>query len=188
MVALQETHLTDTLIKRFSLHVQDFAIEISHGTSNSAGVLMAIKWNVGITYCKIGEITGHALVLDITFQNTQWHCVNVYAPSMIAQCWSFWSEVTKWIIPGEMVILGDFNSITSTNDQASGNLDATSAQLQELLELWKVCELSGSHTFTYQHPTVGSRKSRIDCMFLQGVRWGFLSTHSGPQCQIIWVL
>ena len=129
MVALQETHLTNTLIIKFSLHVQDFAIETSHGTSNSAGVLMAIKWNVGITYQQIGEIAGHALVLDITFQNAQWHCVNVYAPSGVAQHQSFWSEVTKWIIPGEKVILGDFNSVTSANDQASGNLDATSAQL-----------------------------------------------------------
>ena len=42
VVALQETHLTDGQLRKFSLFMQDFDIFVSNGTSNSAGVLTAV--------------------------------------------------------------------------------------------------------------------------------------------------
>ncbi len=42
VVALQETHLTDDQLRKFSLFAQDFDIFVSNGTSNSAGVLTEV--------------------------------------------------------------------------------------------------------------------------------------------------
>ena len=72
MVALQETHLMDGQLQKFSLFVQDFDIFVSNGTSNSAGVLTVVCQNVGIKVMLLHKIPGHALILDLFCQNTSW--------------------------------------------------------------------------------------------------------------------
>ena len=63
-------------------------------------------------------------------------------------------------------MLGDFNSVTATADRKSGVLDITSGQLAQLCDQYDLIELPGVHVFTYQHPTVDMRKSRIERIYL----------------------
>ncbi len=66
-----------------------------------------------------------------------------------------------------MVLLGDFNSITVDSNHLSGILDPTSAFLRSLLQLWNLREPQGSHlfSFSYHHPSLADRKSRLDWIY-----------------------
>ena len=88
---------------------------------------------------------------------------------------SFFSDIPKYFTDN-MVILGDFNSVESPSDHASGNLDPTSSFLHSLITVWNLKELKGSHlkTFTYHHPSVSTRKSRIDHIYGNGSWMGHL--------------
>ena len=63
------------------------------------------------------------------------------------------------------MLLGDFNSVTTSFDHLSGKLDDISHFLHTSLTQWKP---PGSHrySFTYHHPAVPNRKSRLDRIYL----------------------
>ncbi len=69
------------------------------------------------------------------------------------------------IVLGSMYLMGDFNSVTSTEDCLSGHLDQILHILKMLLEQWDLTEPPFSPSFTYQHPTASDQKSRIDRLY-----------------------
>ena len=85
------------------------------------------------------------------------------------------------------MLVGDFNSITSTADRVSGNLDPTSMVLQSLLDEVGLIEPGGSKCYTYQHPAIAQSKSCLDriCVsrdlaeaFYTYTQWCTFSDHS----------
>ena len=62
------------------------------------------------------------------------------------------------------MLLGDFNSVTTSSDHLSSKLDDTSHFLHTSLTQWNLHEPPGSHrySFTYHHPAVPDRKSKLD--------------------------
>ncbi len=66
------------------------------------------------------------------------------------------------------MLLGDFNSVTTSSDHLSGKLDDTSHFIHTSLTQWNLQEPLGSHrySFTYHHPAVPDRKSRLDRIYL----------------------
>ena len=66
------------------------------------------------------------------------------------------------------MVLGDFNSITESQDHYSGNLDSTSVQLAVLLAKHHLVEPDGPHLscFSYHHPSLTNRKSRLARIYL----------------------
>ncbi len=79
------------------------------------------------------------------------------------------------------MLLGDFNSVTNSLDHFSHQLDLTSTQLINILKAHDLCELNGSHlySFTY-HPSVPNQKSRLDHIYLnyEGSRLRGYSSHA----------
>ncbi len=75
-----------------------------------------------------------------------------------------------------LVLLGDFNTITSEGDKLLGNLDPTSNFVLQLLSLSSLYEIKGAHNFcfTYHHLLNPKRKSCIDKIYtnmdLGGIR------------------
>ncbi len=63
-----------------------------------------------------------------------------------------------------MILAGDFNFVTNSQDQLSGNCDFTSTQLLTLLENRALEEPNGPHIscFTYHYPSVSGHKSHLD--------------------------
>ncbi len=68
---------------------------------------------------------------------------------------------------GDTLLLGDFNSVTVSSDRHSQNLDSTSKMLEKVLSFHKFYEPQGTHIhhFSYHHPSIAERKSRIDCIY-----------------------
>ena len=58
IICIQQTHLDCTQELSFGLHAQAYDLFYSHGTTNSAGVLIAVKWSVGVIVAKVMEIPG----------------------------------------------------------------------------------------------------------------------------------
>ncbi len=69
IICLQETHLTQKQEYIFKLFTQSYDFWFSHGTSASAGVLIAICHSAGINIVKAVEMTGQLLALDLCLSN-----------------------------------------------------------------------------------------------------------------------
>ncbi len=112
-----------------------------------------------------GEVPGHLLVIDLQGSHDL-QCVGLYVPNNAHDCCTFFEDLYKFV-GDNTVLLGDFNSVTTPEDHLSGNLDATSALLQDTLQSLGFVEISGSHchVFSYHHPSILSWKSRIDCIY-----------------------
>ncbi len=70
------------------------------------------------------------------------------------------------IVPSNTYLIGDFNSVTASEDHLSGHLDQTSHMLKMLLEQWDLLEPPFGPSFTYQHPSIPEWKSRIDRLYV----------------------
>ena len=68
---------------------------------------------------------------------------------------------------GDTLLLGDFNLVTVSSDRYLQNLDLTSKMLEQLLSFHKFHEPQGTHIhhFSYHHPSIAERKSRIDHIY-----------------------
>ncbi len=148
----------------FQLCAQSYDFFYSHGTSNSCGVLTAVKQSLGIMAIKMVAIGGRLLVLDlILFDGTMIRVINVYAPTNSYERLLFFKDLPQFFLE-KMVLLGDFNSTTQCMDRASSKMDPTSSFLSSLLPLWNLSKLQGSYlySFSYHHPLLHNRKSRLD--------------------------
>ncbi len=165
IICLQETHLTKQQEFAFQLHTQSYDWFFSHGTSNLAGVAMGVHRHAGITGIISGEVSGRLLAVD--FQGMyDFRCGVLYTPNGPHEQFCFFEGLHDFV-RDNMILLGDFNSVTSSNDHLSGNLDLTSVLLQNILQLLSFVEILGSHChiFLYHDPTISSHKSRIDCIY-----------------------
>ncbi len=65
IICLQEMHLCPEKEYNFHLFAQLYDFFYSHGSTNSSGVCIAVKWNSIIMVTRCGEIKGHLLALDM---------------------------------------------------------------------------------------------------------------------------
>ena len=85
IICVQETHLTPDQEYSFKINAQSYDFIFSHGTSNLAGVFVAIHRNTGVMVVKSGEIPGRLLSIDLSLDNVTIHVINIYAPNNAAQ-------------------------------------------------------------------------------------------------------
>ncbi len=160
VICFQETHLTSKQERAFSLCAQGYNFYFSHSTSASAGVCVVVKRSSGVNIVKAGEISSWLLALDLhrELDGLAFHFVCIYAPSNVkerSQCFIDFLSFLK----GDVILAGDFNSVINMGDRLSGNLDATSAQLQQCLHDFSKPPGSHLHSFSYHHPSLSDHKS-----------------------------
>ncbi len=92
--------------------------------------------------------------------------INLYALNNTAKQKCFFPDLCQYFVPNTLLV-GDFNSVTSSLDRISYCLDTTSHMLRDILTANGFHEPPGSHlnTFSYHHPSAVSRQSRIDKIF-----------------------
>ncbi len=158
ILCFQETHLCTSLEFAFCLHAQGYDFYFLHGSSASAGVCTAVKYSLGIKVVKLTDVPGCLLALDLTLQNETLRIINVYAPNNPGDRPKFFNQINSYTA-GNVMLMGDFNSVTSECDRLSHKLDPTLKSLQSLLTMAQMSEPAGSHlrTFSYHHPSI------VDC-------------------------
>ncbi len=87
---------------------------------------------MGIIVNKVIDIPGQMICLELILKDVSYKIMNIYAPNNSNACCEFFQECSKYF-SDSMVLLGDFNIITSSDDHLSGNLDATSGFVDGLL-------------------------------------------------------
>ena len=125
----------------------------------------------------VGEVKGRLIALDVQGERICRY-ISIYAPNNSTERKRFFGGISKFVVDNTF-LLGDFNSVVSPHDHLSGNLDSlhdhlsgnldpTSEMLCQLLESLDFHELPGPQqkTFTYYHPTVQSRKSHLDHIYM----------------------
>ncbi len=121
IICLQETHLLQCNEFAFPLGAQNYDFFYSHGTSSSAGVCTAIKWSLGVNPVKSVEVSGRLLGIDFVLNNETFRVINIYAPNVSTERKTFFCSLPKFFTQ-RFYLLGDFNSVTSRQDQLSGKL------------------------------------------------------------------
>ena len=169
IICLQETHLTQEQEYAFQLHAQSYSYWYSHGLFNSAGVCVCMCRSVGVNIDKVGEYKGHMLALWLIHDSDSLDMtvVCIYAPPVASAHKEFFSALHS-VVRGNIILIGDFNSVVESINHLSNNQDATSTDLGLLLEMLDFYEPPGSHcsTFTYHHPSICLRKSQIDRAYI----------------------
>ncbi len=167
ILCFQETHLHTSLEFAFCLHVQGYDFYFSHGSSASAGVCTVIKRSLGVKVARLTNIPGCLLALDLTLDGETLRIINIYALNKPGERLPFFEQM-KTYLAGNVMLLGDFNSIVDECDRLSCKIDPTSHILGSILSSSHLVKLCGSHlkTFTYHHPSIASRKSHLDRIYI----------------------
>ena len=92
--------------------------------------------------------------------------MNIYASNKARECTLF-NDIFGFATDN-MMLFGDFNSVVHSSDCLSGNTDATLTLLNDLLLTHGLEEIDGPHRniFTYHHPSLSVRKSRLDHIYV----------------------
>ncbi len=85
LIVIQKTYLMQKQEYAFSLHAQGHEIFYSHGTSQLAGVLLAVKRNAGISVTKFLPVSPHLGVLDILVMEQPYRMLACYAPTQLKE-------------------------------------------------------------------------------------------------------
>ena len=166
VIMFQETHLTVEQECSFGMFAQAFDKFYAHGTSQSGGIMVAVRRALNYMPVIVCLDAGHKLVLDLVIQGESLRLISIYAPNDPKLRTIFYQWLSENIVPGNTFLMGDFNSVMKPQDQLSQNLDQTSHLLASLLEQWGLEEVSSGPSFMYQHPSVAGRKSRIDHLYV----------------------
>lgn len=179
ILAFQETHLTTQQEYLFGCALLNYHVFYEHGISSSVGVLITIKQNRGIKICGARGKQGHFLAVECQWDSQLYKILTIYAPNDTQEHQSFFEQLIPELNHHHIVLYGNFNSVLQENDRASQQIDGTTDVLNCIIQDTNLSEPSGFSQFTYQHPSVKERKSRIDLFLvshcLQGLWFG--ATH-----------
>ncbi len=100
-------------------------------------------------------------------ESRPWQLIIIYAPNDTSAHTDFYLQMGDFVSERTM-LAGNFNSVTSSSDHLSGNLDGTSTLLKMELLILGFEEISGSHLgmFTYHHPSLSTHKSQLDRIYV----------------------
>ena len=153
-------HLTQDQEYLFQCALPNYNVYFENGTSNSAGVLTAVKQNCGIQIkLQFGQ-SGRFLSIICSWDSTLYKIMNIYAPNDVLECITFFEHLQVDLMDENILLCGDFNSVMSDSDHMSKRLDETSGFLNKLVRTHNLCEPQGFYQFMYQHPSQPQQQSR----------------------------
>ncbi len=80
VIALQETHLTMELEFAFKTYAPSMDTFFSHGTSQSRGVLIALRCSINASGSVVTWLGKHGIVLDVQQDYDHYRIINVCVP------------------------------------------------------------------------------------------------------------
>ncbi len=127
------------------------------------------------------------MILDIIVRNKSFRIICIYAPPYSNDHKIFFHELSTFIIPDTTFVLGDFNSVLSSQDRLSQRIDAMTDTFNKLISECQLTECQNTRIFTFQCPGDPKQQSHIDYIFgpkdlitnmYQFSVWNQLSDHS----------
>ena len=97
-----------------------------------------------------------------SWDNSFFKIIKIYASNEANEQNVFFEQLSEELLEESIVLCGDFNSVMSSSDRISRRLDEMSSLLNKLVRTHNLCEPQGFLQFTYQHPSLPDRQSRID--------------------------
>ena len=145
---LQETHLSDDLLKRFNAKWKGKCWH-NLGTTASRGVAILIKENIDFELIDIHrDDHGRKIMINLTMGNSFYTFINIYAPNYNSDKIIFFNEMEHWIqkhaiTDSNIIIGGDFNSIMNFEcDQVGSSRNYMhSSSTDRLIEVTKQLKL-----------------------------------------------
>ena len=175
-----------------------------HGTTNSKGVAILVKENLGIDIItSFSDNAGRYIVVQFKYHSELFCLVNLYAPNNDAP--QFFSEIFSRLekLEGHKILTGDFNLVLNTEldrNHSSINNDKSQLLLMEYMENHCLCDIWRDRNPNRKHYTWKRNKptkqaSRIDlCLVPQAIsawierieiKQSIRSDHMLLECEII---
>ncbi len=104
VLCFQEIYLTHDQIYSFKLFAQSYDFFISSGSSNSCGVMTAMRCLLGVMAIKMIDCGGRLLVVDVISNETALCIINIYTPNNSKEQMSFFQTLPQYFI--ENMVLG----------------------------------------------------------------------------------
>ena len=125
----------------------------------------------------MADIPGCCLALELTKNGEMMWIVNIYAPNNGCERIQFFQKIESYL-DGNVMLLGDFNSVTCIHNHLSGKLETSSLFLDMVLNKFQLSKPVGSHleSFSYHHPSIPGHKSCLDRIYVNFPctrLWGF---------------
>ncbi len=133
IIALQEMHLTVDQQYLFNRVLPGYNVFYENSTSNSAGVLTAIKRNCGIEVLKTYKHSGHFLSLTYLWNLKEYQVINVYALNDSMARKDFLANLYSDLSDINIILCGDLNSVLNANDRLSQKEDETMLDFNMLI-------------------------------------------------------
>lgn len=111
------------------MYAPGFDFVFLHGTSQSGGILIAGQRACIQQMVLHADIPGYALAVDVTVKSQVLRVINFYRHLRASIRSLHLLKLFSWVHGNRLMLMGDFNSVTSVADRRSGNLDPTSILL-----------------------------------------------------------
>ena len=178
LIFLQETFITNSLSPEFENDINSFgsAFQSISDTSHGKGVAIILTKHFP-DYTLIDkhiDIDGRKILINIRLNDSNeiFTLVCIYAPNDVNQRIIFLKKLDTWITKNcanqnNILIGSDFNCCDSENDRFCNKLDKSSKfftnlkVIHNLSDIYRWCN-PNKIEFSYNHPSIKSRNSRID--------------------------
>lgn len=180
ILCVQETYCTDDLVKKFDESFKPFSDEIIHcltDSEHSRGTTIIVRkgLNLKIENIKKKE-NGRQLILNAKLNDRNITIVNVYAPNDISQRIKFFKRTATWVKQNIeedniLILCGDFNSVTNSEDRTTGKVDKCGFHFQKLTNSLKMIDTfktlnPDTKGYTWVDPADPRKQSRLDYIFV----------------------
>ena len=119
VLALQELHITQNQEYGFHQSNASFDFYFSSGTSRSGGVILGIRQNGSIKVLSFKSLRPHGAFIDVQIGSIPLRIFSIYAPVHVTERKTFLVDLEGWIVPGESLVMGDFNTVCLPDDRLS---------------------------------------------------------------------
>jgi len=144
----------------------------SHGSSHSKGVMILFKLRLDVDFEKItADNFGRCIIAETIIDGTKIVLVNIYAATDVTQQVVFNRDVSKEFLTNyaddNLIVRGDFNTISTLDKKGGRPIDSKKASLNELQLLIKRHNLLDTRRFMNPDQpgfTWANSSMKIQCM------------------------
>ena len=177
IIFLQETYSSTVSIKRWEAEWGGKVV-VSHGTTQSKGVMVLFKPNLNVTINKaLADKNGRYILTQTSIDETNVVFVNIYEPNDTSQQILFLRDLSSSVLSSyanENIMLGgDFNCVNNAMDKKCGrpfvskNAAVTefesTIRVHSFVDAWRIVNLHNIG-FTWGNPSM-KRQIRLDYFF-----------------------